>query len=296
MKYGYYPGCSLSSTGLELDISTKAVARKAGLDLMEIPDWNCCGASSAHLEDHNLAVALPARNLAIAEEAGLPLAIPCAACFLRCKSAEKAVRDSEETRQKVEYIIGREYEAKYDAKGLLEVVLSELGLDGLKANTIHSLEGLKVAAYYGCYLVRPPEVTQFDDPEDPHSMDDIVTALGGTPVDWNYKVECCGASFPTARKMLGMDMTQSILDEAQRAGADCIICSCPLCLTNLGMRQRQIGKKQRKEYGQKEIPIFYFTELIGLAMGLSPKELGLSHHFVDPMAMLRQKGIVKGGN
>lgn len=296
MKYAYYPGCSLSSTGLELDISTKAVAKKIGLDLWEIPDWNCCGASSAHLADHNLAVALPARNLAIAEEAGLPLAIPCAACFLRCKTAEKGVRDSKKMKEKVEYIIGRKYEAKYDAKGLLEVVLEELGLDGLRANTVRPLEGLRVAAYYGCYLVRPQEVTQFDDPEDPHSMDNIVTALGGTPVEWNCKVECCGASFPTARKMLGMDMTQTILDEAQRAGADCIVCSCPLCLTNLDMRQRQIGRNQGKEYGQKGIPVFYFTELVGIAMGLNPKDLGLSHHFVDPVSKLKEKGIVKGGN
>ncbi len=289
-KFGYYPGCSLSGTGLEMDISTRAVAKALGIELWEVPDWNCCGASSAHLTDHNLAIALPARNLAIAEEAGVGLAIPCAACFVRCKASEKAVRESEEMKARMEYITGRKYEGKYDAKNMLEIIAEEVGLDGIKEKVVRPMTDLKAASYYGCLLVRPPEITQFDDEEDPQSMDDIVKAIGGESVNWNFKVECCGAAHPTALPKAGLQMTKAVLDDAKKNGAECVVCACPLCATNLDMRQVQIGNSAGIKY---DLPIFYFTELLGIAIGLGPKEVGLKHHFVDPMPLLERKGLLK---
>ncbi len=289
-KFGYYPGCSLSGTGLEMDISTRAVAKELGIELWEVPDWNCCGASSAHVTDHNLALALPTRNLAIAEEAGVGLAVPCAACFVRCKASEKAVRESDEMKNRMEYITGRKYEGKYDTKNMLEIISEEVGIDSIKGKVKHPMEGLKAASYYGCLLVRPPEVTQFDDEEDPQSMDDIVKAIGGEAVNWNFKVECCGAAHPTALPKAGLQMTQAVLDDAKKNGAECIVCACPLCATNLDMRQVQIGKSKGVTY---DLPVFYFTELLGMAIGLGPKTVGLKHHFVDPMPLLEKKGLLK---
>ncbi len=289
-KFGYYPGCSLSGTGLEMDISTRAVAKKLGVELWEVPDWNCCGASSAHLTDHNLALALPVRNLAIAEEAGVGLAIPCAACFVRCKASEKAVRESAEVKERMAYITGRSYEGKFDAKNMLEIIDEEVGIDGIKEQVVRPLEGLKAVSYYGCLLVRPPEITQFDDEEDPQSMDNIVQAIGAEAVNWNFKVECCGAAHPTALPKAGLKMTEVILDDAKKHNAECIVCACPLCATNLDMRQVQIGNGRNVKY---DLPVFYFTELLGLALGLDAKTVGLKHHFVDPLPLLEKKGLLK---
>lgn len=282
-KFGYYPGCSLSGTGLEMGISTKAVAAKIGLDLVEVPDWSCCGASSAHATDHNLALALPARNAAIAEGEGLGLAIPCPACYARSKQVELAVRESVETKEKVEYILGRPYEAKYPGRVLLEIVANEIGYESLAAKVKRPLKGLKVASYYGCLLVRPERLTGFDDTEDPQMMDKIVEALGGEPAPWNGKVKCCGGSLPTAEPRVGMEMTEAILDEAKDSGAQCILGACPLCVTNLDMRQAKLGAKKGVPYN---LPVLYFTELIGLAVGLSGNDVGLKHHFVDPRPLM----------
>ena len=292
--FGYYPGCSLSGTGLELGISTKAIAAKIGLDLIEVPDWSCCGASSAHGTNHNLALALPARNAAIAEADGLGLAIPCPACYTRCKAAELAVQNSEATKKKIEYILDRPYEAKYPSRVLLEIIMNEIPAAELKAKVTKPLQGLRPVSYYGCLLTRPEELTGFDDTEDPKMMDDLVTLLGAEAVDWNGKVKCCGGSYPTARPMVGLDMTKAILDDAHVADANCIVTACPLCMTNVDMRQKKLGAKYGVKY---DLPVFYYTELIGLAIGLSPDEVGLQHHFVDPKPLLKKiaKGLQEGG-
>lgn len=284
-KYGYYPGCSLSATGLEMGISTVAVAKKLGLDLVEVPDWNCCGASSAHATDHNLALALPARNAAIAEADGLGLAIPCPACYARSKNVELAVQESEQTKEKIEHLIGRPYEAKYPGRVLLEIVANDVGYDSLASKVKRPLRGMKVASYYGCLLVRPERLTGFDDTENPQMMDKIVEALGGEPVEWNGKVKCCGGSLPTAEPKVGMSMTKVILDEAEKAGAECILGACPLCVTNVDMRQSKLGAKRGKDYN---LPTLYFTELIGLALGLSGSEVGMNHHFVDAKPLVNR--------
>ncbi|MBZ4686974.1 MAG: hypothetical protein JG764_607 [Clostridiales bacterium] len=287
MKYAYYPGCSLNATGIEYNISTKAVAKHLGLELWEIPEWNCCGASAAHNKDHLLALALPARNLAIAEKEDLDVAVPCAACYCRMKATQMEVRNSAEMKKTIEEVIEMEYSAKNEVKALLDVMVNHVGLDEIKEKVVKPLSGLKVASYYGCLLVRPPELG-FDDPEDPQTMDNLVQTLGGTPVNWSFKVECCGAGHSTAKPAVGLQMIEAILRDAKENEADCIIVACPLCFLNLDMHQKDVTSGQ-----DLNLPIFYFTELMGVAMGYSPKELGMEKHFVNPVPLLEKKEILR---
>lgn len=284
MKYAYFPGCSLSSTGLEYDMSTRKVASALRIDLWEIPEWNCCGASSAHLTDQLLALALPARNLAIAEEQGLDVAIPCAACYARSKATEVEVRSSKEMEKTISEVIERPYTGKSKARALLDIFVKDLGLESISTMVNKPLKGLKVVSYYGCLLVRPPKLG-FDDPENPQSMDKLIEALGGTPVDWAFKTECCGAAHATAKSEVGLPMIEKILRAAKEAGADCIATACPLCMNNLDMRQNQAGAKTGESYN---LPVFYFTELMGLALGLKPEELGVNRHFVNTSGVLNK--------
>ncbi|GAW92990.1 CoB--CoM heterodisulfide reductase iron-sulfur subunit B family protein [Calderihabitans maritimus] len=290
MKYAYYPGCSLHATGIEYNLSARAVAKHLGIELWEIPEWNCCGASAAHNTNHLLALALPARNLAIAEKEGLDVVVPCAACFSRLKATAKAVRESAATRQTIENIIEMNYSASNQVKALLDVIVTDVGLDSVKEKVKRPLTNLKVAAYYGCLLVRPPQLTEFDDPENPTTMDKLMEALGGTAVDWPYKTECCGAAHSTTKPEIGLKMINDILYHAQLAGAECIVTACPLCLLNLDMRQKEVEQRYGIKYN---LPIFYFTELVGLAMGYAPKELGIERHFVDAKTLINEKDLLR---
>ncbi|SMB96484.1 heterodisulfide reductase subunit B [Desulfonispora thiosulfatigenes DSM 11270] len=284
MKYAYYPGCSLKATGIEYDMSTKKVCEALGIDLWEIPDWNCCGASSAHLTNHLLALALPARNLAIAEKEGLDVAISCAACYARCKTSEVAAKESKEMAKTISEVIERPYEAKNTVRSLVDIVNNDLGLDKVKAMVSNPLKDLKAVSYYGCLLVRPEKIS-IDNPEDPTALDKITAATGATPIEWSCKTECCGASHATSDQPMGLSMVEKILDGAKNSGADCIITACPMCMSNLDMRQSQVEAKTGKKYN---IPVLYFTQLIGLAIGLNPKELGLDKHFVNTMEITKK--------
>ncbi len=290
MKFAYYPGCSLNATGIEYNVSAKAVAKHLGIELWEIPEWNCCGASAAHNTDHLLALALPARNLAIAEAKKLDVAVPCAACFNRLKSAQQAVKHSVATKEKVNKAIEMDYQGSNEVKALLDVMTSAISSDMVKEKVVRPLNGLKAASYYGCLLVRPPAVTQFDDPEDPQSMDQLMKNIGTDAVDWSFKVECCGAGHSTAKSDVGLPMIDSILADAKVNGAECIVTACPLCMLNLDMRQKEIEKINNKSYN---LPIFYFTELMGLAFGYSAKDMGVTKHFVNPMPLLEGKDLLK---
>ena len=276
MKYAYYPGCSAAGSGIEFDLSAKFVAKKIGMELQEIPDWNCCGASSAHLTSHDLAIALPARNLALAEKMDLDIAVPCAACFARMKGAVHYVRQSEENRKHIEEIIEMPYEAKADVYSLLEVMYRPEAQEAIKNAITKPLNGVRVASYYCCLLVRPQEVAQFDDPEDTTSMDDLMKLAGATPVDWAFKIECCGASHQVAAPKVGREMIHKILKNAIANGAEAIVTACPLCMLNLDMRMKEMQKKYGNEYS---IPIYFFTELLAMAMGANAREVGIHKHF-----------------
>ncbi|MDN5346783.1 MAG: heterodisulfide reductase subunit [Clostridia bacterium] len=290
MRYAYYPGCSLHATAIEYNLSAKAVAKHLGLDLWEIPEWNCCGASAAHNTDHLLALALPARNLALAEKEGLDVAVPCAACFNRLRAAEAAARESEKMRVRLAEIIEMDYRASNRARAFLDIMVNEVGLQAIETMVVKPLTGLKVAAYYGCLLVRPPKITAFDDPEDPQTLDKLITSLGGTAVPWACKTECCSASLSLPRTDMGLKMVYEILRHAKEAGADCLVTACPLCMSNLDMRQAGVEARYNVKLG---LPVFYFTELMGIAFGYAPKDLGVPRHFVNPIPLLEAREILR---
>jgi len=277
MKYAYFPGCSLHSTAKEYDCSTRAVCRAIGVELQEIPDWNCCGASSAHSLSHNLALALPARNLGLAEKMGLDVVVPCAACYNRMRASEQELRENKERRDRINELLSAPFEGGITVKTLPEVIGSPELAEVIAEKVKKPLSSLKAACYYGCLLVRPPKIMQFDDAEDPQSLDQIVTALGAETVNWPYKTECCGASFALTKPSIVVKLTYDILRYAKAAGANCIVCACPLCQANLDTRQSEV----EATYGEKlDLPIFYFTELMALAMDLPIGDC-LKRHMVD---------------
>lgn len=284
LAYAYYPGCSLHGTAKEYDISARLVCQALGVELRELEDWTCCGASSAHSLDHLLAVALPAHELKGAQKMGLPLAVACAMCFSRLKFAQKELKDSA-TLAQVNEILG----AKLDNKVAVEHLLSILG----KVSDISvkkPLRGLKVACYYGCLLARPKDVIDSsDNDENPQSMDRLLSRVGAECVPWGFKTECCGASFPFAHLDIVLKLSGRILSQAKQAGADCLAVACPMCHSNLDAHQRDMKSSQGAKV---EMPIIYFTQLLGLALGFSAQQLHLDKHFADPLPLLREKSLI----
>jgi heterodisulfide reductase subunit B len=283
LKYGYYPGCSLEATSKEYDMSVREVAKMLDVELVELDDWNCCGASSGHCTNYELSLALPARNLAIAEKEGLDVAVACAACFLRFKQTNYDLRKDDELRQRIEKIIDMPYKGSVEVRHLVDIFAREYGLENIRERVKKPLEGLKLAAYYGCYLVRPPEVTQFDDPENPRIMDDLLGALGAETVDWSHKVECCGGNLLLARADVVIKLVGDICRSALDAGASAIVTACPLCQANLDMRQ-----------SDTEVPIIHFSELMGVDLGADSRTSGAwwKKHLTSPEKALKKLSLV----
>ena len=289
MRYAYYPGCSLHSTAKDYDISTKTVCQALEIGLEEIPGWICCGASSAHMTSELLSLSLPVKNLALAKDMGLDTVACCAACYNRLKVANNAMRSKEDDLVRaVDETIGSAYRGESKVKHLLEVVCDEYGLDALQRKVTRDLGELNIAAYYGCLLVRPPKVTGFDDPDNPIAMDKIITAVGAKAVDWPYKTECCGASLSLTRTDIVLKLCRDIYQMAVDRGAECLLVACPLCQSNLDMRQSQVNKRYKTHF---DLPVLYFTQLIGLALGMKTKELGLNKLIVGPEKLLAAKGL-----
>jgi heterodisulfide reductase subunit B2 len=290
MRYAYYPGCSLHSTAREYDASAQAVCRALGIELEEIPGWICCGASSAHMTSELLALALPVKNLVLARLSDLDTAVCCAACYSRLQVANKAMRSGEDARiPYVDQIVGSAYRGETRVKHLLEVVINDYGLEVLQTLVSRRLSGLRIAAYYGCLLVRPPEVTGFDDPEDPTCMEKLIAVLGAEPVDWPYKTECCGGSLALTKTNVILKLCRDILRMAADEGAECIMVACPLCQSSLDLRQSQVNKQYKTGF---HLPVLYFTQFIGLALGLEAGALGLNKLIVDPRPLLKAKAFI----
>lgn len=278
MKYAYFPGCSLESTGKEFGESTMLVAEALGMKLQEIKDWNCCGATSAHNLDHKLSVALPARNLGIAEGMGMDVVAPCAACYNRMRSAEIELKGNQALRTEINESLEQKFTGEISVKCALEVFTNPEALDFVEQNIVKSLAGLKPACYYGCLLVRPAKVTGWDDAEDPKSLDRAMRACGAEPVDWYFKNECCGASFGLSKSEIAVKLVGDIISNAKKQGANCIVTACPLCTTNLEMRQEAAGKQRGEDLS---MPVFYFTELMGLAMEIPGIRKCFASHLID---------------
>jgi heterodisulfide reductase subunit B len=286
MSYVFYPGCSLEGTARDFGLSTVAVARALGIDLPELPDWTCCGSTAAHQSDPLLALALPAKNLAAA--AGRTVAVCCAACYSRLKTANHEIARDAATRRQVAEAIGRDYDGRTPVAHLLEILVRDVGLKQIAERVKRPLKDLRVVCYYGCLLSRPPEVTKFDDPENPTLMDRLMEAVGATAVDWPHKTECCGASYSITDVDTVLALSREILAMARAAGADAIVTACPLCQLNLDLRQKDIEAKFGEAFN---LPVFYFTQVLGLALGLAPRQLGLGSLVVDPARVLASNGI-----
>ena len=280
-SYVYYPGCSQHSTGLEYGLSTQAVFQRLGLELDELPDWNCCGASSAHALSHTLALALPARNLALAQARGSDFVTPCAACFNRMKGADYALRTDPDTRNRLEEMLGFSYSGQMRIRPVMGVLYDDYGPQQIAKQVKRPLTGLKVVAYYGCLLVRPPQVVQFDDPDNPQVMGRILRALGAEVLDWSHATDCCGAGLSLSRADLVQNMVNRLAERAREAGAEAFVTGCPLCQVNLEMRQTQPAK----------LPSFYITEVVGLALGLPEADKWWRKHLIDPRPLLNSVGL-----
>jgi heterodisulfide reductase subunit B2 len=286
MSFGYYPGCSLHATAKEYGASMEAVCKVFNIKLQEVDDWNCCGATPAHTTKEELGIALPYANIVNASKQGLQnLVAPCAACYNRLKVADYEVHHSKDIKARMEFVIGETAVNDLRIMNILEFFKEQFAIRNLQSEIKQPLKDLKIASYYGCLLVRPGKILQFDDEEDPTSMDDLISVIGATPIQWSSKTECCGGSHAIPMKGIVLDLVKKILDSAKNTGADCIAVACPLCQANLDMRQNQINKKYGTNFN---IPVLYITQLIGLALGIPFKELGLDSHFINPNAILRK--------
>ena len=291
MRIAYYPGCSLHSTGIEYDLSTKKVCECLGIELVEVKDWVCCGASPAHQSNEMMALALPAKTLAqTAKTDGLKqVCVPCASCYSRLKVTQHELADRPDLRKDVEKIIGTEYPDDIEVLHMLDMITRTVGADGIAGKVVKNFNGIKVACYYGCLMTRPPKITGKKQFENPMEMESVLTAIGAETLDWNMKTFCCGAAFVLTNTDVALELIEKILADAKSVGAEMIAVGCPLCHGNLDTRQKQINKKFKTDYN---IPIFYFTELLGLAMGIDAKELGINKHITDAENFLKERALI----
>ncbi len=283
MEVSYYPGCTAHSTSVEYSMSIKSVCNALGIKLRELDDWNCCGGASAKSLSNLLGLALPARNIAQAQKRDLPLVIPCTGCFNAVKRAQDALENDPVMKEQIEDIVGFTYNGNLSVKAIHEVVLELVGLDRIREVIKKPLTSLKVVSYYGCQLVRNPQVVHMGDYENPMFFDEIVAALGAEALDWSYKTDCCGVDASLTHTEVANDRADKICSMAVEAGADCIITSCGLCQINLDMYQT--GE------GYRKIPVLYLSELMGIAMDLPNRNVWWGKHIVDPRELLKSRGL-----
>jgi heterodisulfide reductase subunit B len=285
MKVNYYPGCSLEGSARDYEESIEGVCKGLGIELVELEDWNCCGATAAHSLNHRASIELPARNLVIAEKTGHDLVAPCPMCFNRLKTAEKALLKDPPDRYR--------YAIQGNTKiwDLADYMARDEILQLVGSKVTNPLKGVKAACYYGCMTSRPPKITDAKDWENPMSMDLIVARLGGEPIDWAYKTDCCGASHVVDRPDMVFKMVGKLYRRALEGGANCVVVSCQMCQANLDIYQDKIAA----ELGMAvDLPIIYFTELIGLAMKAPEVTTWLGRHFVNPTKFLDEQNLLAG--
>ena len=288
MKYAFFPGCVLESAAKEDYMATKAVAKRLGIQIEEINGWTCCGASHVQDIEPLTTLATNARNIAIAEEQGLDILTVCNTCTLMLREAKKELDENATKRTEVNNMlaqIGKEYKGTSNITHFLWVLIRDYGLDKLRTQVIKPLTGLRVAEYYGCHILRPQETMDFEDYQLPTSLFDLITAIGATPIDFSRKLDCCGfhAVYPAHDSV--MEMTGSINADAAKEGADCVVTPCPLCQMQLDMFQKEAEQTVSKG---KDMPILHMSQLIGLALGISPKEMGMtSRHLTDVGSILQ---------
>jgi len=287
-SYAYFPGCSLTSSAGEYDTSFRLIAEALGIGLDVINDWNCCGASPApHHWSGNLGVLLPARNMHIAGYAHDAMVAPCAGCYNRHKNAQYELAGSEELREQAARVLREPVRYEIEILNLVELLVREVEPDELASRTEGRLEGLNLATYYGCLMTRPAKIMNFDNARNPVSMKPLLKATGAEAGHFPFKSECCGSYMGLAKKEIVLRASRRIIEVAEGMGFDAIVTACPLCHQNLDLRQGQINKA----FGTSiEMPILYFSQVLGLALGMSADDLGIDSHMVSAQKLLGKIG------
>ncbi len=290
MEYAYFPGCTLYTKATHLDHAGRESAKKLGFELKELDKWTCCGASFPLVNDYHMGLASCSRVLADTKLAGYDkLVALCSVCFNVLKRTNYVLQHDEERRYKITEFIERDYHGEVNVVHYLEILKNEIGFDKIKENVEKPLKGLKVAVYYGCLLLRPHKEIQFDDPENPSIFENFMESLGAEPIYFPFKNECCGAFQVMNNVDTANRCSKNIIDNAIKNGADMIVTSCPLCQFNLDDRQKVL-MEMYEDF--KTIPVVYFTQLLGLAMGLDIDVLEFERNFVDPLPVLKEKSFI----
>jgi heterodisulfide reductase subunit B len=287
--YPYFPGCTLATTARGFAASGEAAARVLGMELVELPQWNCCGAAFPLAVDNLMTLLAPTRVLVNAHKEGEDLATLCSICYHVLKRTNRFLRQEPEKRERINLFLEEAYNGEVRVLHFLEILRDELGFEALSQRVEKRLEGLKVGPYYGCLLLRPYDEIGLDDPEAPSILDDLLASLGCEVVDFPYKTECCGAYLLTRSPEVPLEMSYNILDSAARQGAEALVTSCPLCQFNLDYRQEEMA---RQHAGFVSLPVFYFTQLLAIALGLEVDTFGLEGHRVDPRPLLEGKSLL----
>jgi heterodisulfide reductase subunit B len=283
--YTYFPGCSSSEGGAKAyGRSAQAVGKALDMELVELDDWNCCGSTPYSSIDELASFCLSARNLALAEKRGLDLVTPCSSCYVMLSRTNAYLKEYPQIKAKVDEALAAgnlEYHGTVRVRHLLDAFVNDIGYDEINARVKRKLDGLKVAPYYGCQIVRPRP--SFDHAEYPQSLDKLIASLGGEPVPFPLKSRCCGGSLIFSEEALALDLVGKLLNNALSNGAECLITVCPMCQTNLDAYQSRVNKRLKTNF---RLPTLFFTQLMGVAFGLSEEDLGLKTIIVPVKSVL----------
>jgi len=284
-KYAFFPGCSLEKVAWSYNDSSIETAKKLGIEMQELEDWNCCGATTYSHVDQLLSYTLAARNLAQAEKEGLDLVAPCSACYKNAYFTNQYLKEDADLSEHINFALEEDdlqFNGNIDVHHIIDVFANEVGVEEIKEKITKPLEGLKVAAYYGCQIVRPRKGSE--DLEDPQFFEDIVKAMGAEAVDYPDRLRCCSASLIMTSRRAALDMVKKLLQSAVDSGADVIATACPLCQVNLECYQLQVNE----EFGTSfKMPVMYFTQLLGYAMGIPKKKLGIGSEFMKALPVFK---------
>ncbi|MBA7639248.1 8-methylmenaquinol:fumarate reductase membrane anchor subunit [subsurface metagenome] len=282
--YSYYPGCSAEATAVGLGLSAEAIAKPLDMELIELEGWTCCGSTPYGSLDEMESIVVAARNLALAEKTGLDLVTPCSSCYVTLNKARIQLEDHPHLMAQVNEalaVANLEYHGNLRIRHLVDVLVDDITPEVIASKVQQGLDGLKVAPYYGCQLVRPHYGT--DDTEFPHSLDRLVECLGAEAVPYPLKARCCGGALIISEEHLALGLIRKLLDNAVENGAQCIVTPCPLCQTNLDAYQSRVNRKFKTNYN---LPVLFISQLIGLTLRLDPMSLGLNTNIVSPSRVL----------
>ncbi len=288
MKLAYYPGCTLASKAKAFDQTARWVAQKLDIELVELPQWQCCGGLVPQVTDAVMGLLAPIRILADTQAISDRLMTLCSFCYNTLKRANLVFLQDSERRQKVTDFLEQQYDGNVKVIHMLELIRDEIGFDAVRSKVTRPLTGIKVAPYYGCLLLRPPKEIGLDDPEDPTVMEQLLEALGCEVVDFPRKVECCGSFMIVNRPELAAQCSTTIVHSASSLGAQLLVTSCPLCQFNLDWQQMRMLEANGEI---SPVPVIYFTQLMALAMGAEPYLLGFEQHLVDPRPVVMELGL-----